>query len=123
MYKSKELAELLGVSVQVVHYYINALQLDKKIKLEGKCHKAFYSEKSLHKLQNLKAIRQKYPDLKMKELIAMNDQLEAEGFEKIEIDKADSVSKLVTDERFNTISFFPSYEEITPFQFQELEDA
>ena len=121
-YTTKQLADYFGVSAQAMHHYFKTLQLSANIRIVKSTKTAFYSEKSFEKLKNYIAIHRKYPDLRINALIAMNDQLEKEGFQKITFDDIeDDTSGLIKDKRFLQTSFFPSYEEITPFQFQELE--
>lgn len=79
---------------------------------------AFFTEEEVKYIKNYYDIREKYPNYNIKLMLENEKKLLAEGFLSVMFCCKE---KSGIDPRFLKTEFFPSYEEITPFQFQEIE--
>lgn len=118
-YDTKEIADIIKTHSCNVSASLRALQEIPKIRKVKTARKAFWTEEQKEAVINLYKVRAAFPNKSIAELMTMNDQIVKAGFKKIEIKEAPS-NPLVTNPKFNILTYFPSWEEITPYQFQEI---
>ena len=118
---TKQLAEKIGRYPCEISSFGRYLGLLPKVIKTNVSRVAMWSDAQQATIENFSKIKKAFPKKNFKQLLEIEEEIVKAGYNKIlQEDIIDN--PLIKDKRFLQLSFFPSKQEITPFQFQDIED-